>query len=223
MRMLGFFEKPQIPKEEVRIPTSKLVRPGNVPAEFRAGGVVPSTETDQSKQFTGYRTLDGELIDARTEIDRFNAARGFSPVEGASNISVIPETPQQEVVVPVKTVEAVESVDTEADLIRQRALEMLEGLEGEALAVALEAKRDEFKRYFEEKWKGKMWESNPEKDADLECLVVLQGRAVGARRKAEVSGTNRMVLEKIEKVELEQIRADVELAQQKLKEQRRSV
>lgn len=221
--MFGFVEKSQTSKKEVRMPALKPVNPENVPAEFRAGGVVPSTETDQSKQFTGYRTLDGELIDARTEIDRFNAARGFSPVEGASNISVIPETPQQEVVVPVKTVEAVESVDTEADLIRQRALEMLEGLEGEALAVALEAKRDEFKRYFEEKWKGKMWESNPEKDADLECLVVLQGRAVGARRKAEVSGTNRMVLEKIEKVELEQIRADVELAQQKLKEQRRSV
>ena len=216
MRMLGFFEKPQIPKEEVRIPTSKLVRPEDVPAEFRAGGVVPSTETDQSKQFTGYRTLDGELIDARTEIDRFNAARGFSPVEGASNISVIPETPQQEVVVPVKTVEAVESVDTEADLIRQRALEMPEGLEGEALAVALEAKRDEFKRYFEKKWDKKMWESNPEKDADLDCLAVLQGRAVGARRKTEASGTNRVVLEKIEKTELAQIQADALSTQQSL-------
>ena len=209
MRMLGFFEKPQIPKEEVRIPTSKLVRPGNVPAEFRAGGVVPSTETDQSKQFTGYRTLDGELIDARTEIDRFNAARGFSPVEGASNISVIPETPQQEVVVPVKTVEAVESVDTEAGLIRQQALEIPKGLEGEALAVALEAKRDEFKRYFEKKWDKKMWESNSEKDADLECLAVLQGRAAGARRKAESSEKSRMIMEKVAQAEGARIREDI--------------
>lgn len=93
---------------------------------------------------------------------------------------------------------------------------MPKGLEGEALAVALEAKRDEFKRYFEEKWKGKMWESNPEKDADLECLGALQGRAAGARRKAEASGTNRVVLEKIEKTELAQMHADVLSAQQSL-------
>lgn len=204
--MFGLFEKSQAPKKEVRMPASKPVRPENVPAEFRSG-VVPSTGTDQPKKFTGYETLDGELIDGKTEIDRFNAARGFSPVNDVSNRPTTSETPRQEGVVSAKV---------EADLIRQQALEMPKGLEGEALAVALEAKRDEFKRYFEEKWKGKMWESNPEKDADLECLGALQGRAAGARRKAEASGTNRVVLEKIEKTELAQMHADVLSAQQSL-------
>jgi len=213
--MFGFFERSQAPKKEVRMPASKPVRPENVPAEFRSG-VVPSTGTDQSKKFTGYETLDGELIDGKTEIDRFNEAHGFSPVDGAPYQSLASKTPQQEAVVPVKTVETVESADTEAGLIRQQALEMPEGLEGEALAVALEAKRDEFKRYFEEKWKGKMWESNPEKDADLDCLAALQGRAVGARRVAEANGTNRVVLEKIEKTELAQIQADALSTQQSL-------
>ena len=214
--MFGFFERSQAPKKEVRMPASKPVRPENVPAEFRSG-VVPSTGTDQSKKFTGYETLDGELIDGKTEIDRFNEAHGFGPVDGAPYQSSASKTLQQEAVVPVKTVETVESVDnTEPRLIREQALEMPEGLEGEALAVALEAKRDEFKRYFEEKWDKKMWESNPEKDADLDCLAVLQGRAVGARRKTEASGTNRVVLEKIEKTELAQIQADALSTQQSL-------
>lgn len=214
--MFGFFERSQAPKKEVRMPASKPVRPENVPAEFRSG-VVPSTGTDQSKKFTGYETLDGELIDGKTEIDRFNEAHGFGPVDGAPYQSSASKTLQQEAVVPVKTVETVESVDnTEPRLIREQALEMPEGLEGEALAVALEAKRDEFKRYFEKKWDKKMWESNPEKDADLDCLAVLQGRATGARRKAEASGTNRVVLEKIEKTELAQIQADALSTQQSL-------
>ncbi len=214
--MFGFFERSQAPKKEVRMPASKPVRPENVPAEFRSG-VVPSTGTDQSKKFTGYETLDGELIDGKTEIDRFNEAHGFGPVDGAPYQSSASKTLQQEAVVPVKTVETVESVDnTEPRLIREQALEMPEGLEGEALAVALEAKRDEFKRYFEEKWDKKMWESNPEKDADLDCLAVLQGRAAGARRKTEASGTNRVVLEKIEKTELAQIQADALSTQQSL-------
>ena len=214
--MFGFFEKPQQPKKEVRMPASNPVRPENVPAEFRSGGVVPSTGTDQPEKFTGYETLDGEPTDEQTEIRRFNETRGFSPVDGAPYQSLASKTAEREAVVPVKTVETVESADTEAGLIRQRALEMLEGLEGEALAVALEAKRDEFKRYFEEKWKGKMWESNPEKDADLDCLAALQGRAVGARRVAEANGTNRVVLEKIEKTELAQIQADALSTQQSL-------
>ena len=214
--MFGFFERSQAPKKEVRMPASKPVRPENVPAEFRSG-VVPSTGTDQSKKFTGYETLDGELIDGKTEIDRFNEAHGFGPVDGAPYQSSASKTLQQEAVVPVKTVETVESVDnTEPRLIREQALEMPEGLEGEALAVALEAKRDEFKRYFEKKWDKKMWESNPEKDADLDCLAVLQGRAAGARRKTEASGTNRVVLEKIEKTELAQIQADALSTQQSL-------
>lgn len=203
--MFGFFEKSQTSKKEVRMPALKPVNPENVPAEFRAGGVAPSTGTDQSKQFTGYETLDGELIDGKTEIDRFNAARGFGPVEGASNTSVIPETPQQEATVSTEAVEFVDGAD--AGLIRQQALEIPKGLEGEALAVALEAKRDEFKRYFEEKWKGKMWESNPEKDADLECLAVLQGRAAGARRGAAIR-------EGIAQAEGEQTRADILSVQQ---------
>jgi hypothetical protein len=203
--MFGFFEKSQTSKKEVRMPALKPVNPENVPAEFRAGGVVPSTGTDQSKQFTGYETLDGELIDGKTEIDRFNAARGFGPVEGASNTSVIPETPQQEATVSTEAVEFVDGAD--AGLIRQQALEIPKGLEGEALAVALEAKRDEFKRYFEEKWKGKMWKSNPEKDADLECLAVLQGRAAGARRGAAIR-------ESIAQAEGEQTRADILSVQQ---------
>jgi hypothetical protein len=203
--MFGFFEKSQTSKKEVRMPALKPVNPENVPAEFRAGGVVPSTGTDQLKQFTGYETLDGELIDGKTEIDRFNAARGFGPVEGASNTSVIPETPQQEATVSTEAVEFVDGAD--AGLIRQQALEIPKGLEGEALAVALEAKRDEFKRYFEEKWKGKMWKSNPEKDADLECLAVLQGRAAGARRGAAIR-------ESIAQAEGEQTRADILSVQQ---------
>jgi hypothetical protein len=203
--MFGFFEKSQTSKKEVRMPALKPVNPENVPAEFRAGGVVPSTGTDQLKQFTGYETLDGELIDGKTEIDRFNAARGFGPVEGASNTSVIPETPQQEAIVSTEAVEFVDGAD--AGLIRQQALEIPKGLEGEALAVALEAKRDEFKRYFEEKWKGKMWKSNPEKDADLECLAVLQGRAAGARRGAAIR-------ESIAQAEGEQTRADILSVQQ---------
>lgn len=215
--MFGLFEKSQTSKKEVRMPASKPVKPESVPAEFHAGGVAPSTGADQSKRFTGYRTLDGELIDGRTEIDRFNEAHGFGPVDGAPYQSSASKTLQQEAVVPVKTVETVESVDnTEPRLIREQALEMPEGLEGEALAVALEAKRDEFKRYFEKKWDKKMWESNPEKDADLDCLAVLQGRAVGARRKTEASGTNRVVLEKIEKTELAQIQADALSTQQSL-------
>lgn len=215
--MFGLFEKSQTSKKEVRMPALKPVKPESVPAEFHAGGVAPSTGADQSKRFTGYRTLDGELIDGRTEIDRFNEAHGFGPVDGAPYQSSASKTLQQEAVVPVKTVETVESVDnTEPRLIREQALEMPEGLEGEALAVALEAKRDEFKRYFEKKWDKKMWESNPEKDADLDCLAVLQGRAVGARRKTEASGTNRVVLEKIEKTELAQIQADALSTQQSL-------
>ncbi len=215
--MFGLFEKSQTSKKEVRMPALKPVKPESVPAEFHAGGVAPSTGADQSKRFTGYRTLDGELIDGKTEIDRFNEAHGFGPVDGAPYQSSASKTLQQEAVVPVKTVETVESVDnTEPRLIREQALEMPEGLEGEALAVALEAKRDEFKRYFEEKWDKKMWESNPEKDADLDCLAVLQGRAAGARRKTEASGTNRVVLEKIEKTELAQIQADALSTQQSL-------
>lgn len=202
--MFGLFERSQAPKKEVRMPASKPVRPENVPAEFRSG-VVPSTGTDQSKKFTGYETLDGELIDGKTEIDRFNAARGFGPVEGASNTSVIPETPQQEATVSTEAVEFVDGAD--AGLIRQQALEIPKGLEGEALAVALEAKRDEFKRYFEEKWDKKMWELNPEKDADLECLAVLQGRATGARRGAAIR-------ESIAQAEGEQTRADILSVQQ---------
>jgi hypothetical protein len=203
--MFGFFEKSQTSKKEVRMPALKPVNPENVPAEFRAGGVVPSTGTDQLKQFTGYETLDGELIDGKTEIDRFNAARGFGPVEGASNTSVIPETPQQEATVSTEAVEFVDGAD--AGLIRQQALEIPKGLEGEALAVALEAKRDEFKGYFEKRWARKMWKSNPEKDADLECLAVLQGRAAGARRGAAIR-------ESIAQAEGEQTRADILSVQQ---------
>lgn len=207
--MFGFFEKPQQPKKEVRMPASNPVRPENVPAEFRSGGVVPSTGTDQPKKFAGYETLDGEPTDEQTEIRRFNETRGFSPVDGAPYQSLASKTAEREAVVPVKTVETVESADTEAGLIRQQALEIPKGLEGEALAVALEAKRDEFKRYFEKKWDKKMWESNSEKDADLECLAVLQGRAAGARRKAESSEKSRMIMEKVAQAEGARIREDI--------------
>lgn len=208
--MFGLFEKSQTSKKEVRMPALKPVKPESVPAEFHAGGVAPSTGADQSKRFTGYRTLDGELIDGRTEIDRFNEAHGFGPVDGAPYQSSASKTLQQEAVVPVKTVETVESVDnTEPRLIREQALEMPEGLEGEALAVALEAKRDEFREYFEAKWKGSMYEPNPKKDADLKCLAALQGRAAGARRKAESSEKSRMIMEKVAQAEGARIREDI--------------
>ena len=211
--MFGFFEKSQTSKKEVRMPASNLVRPENAPAEFRSG-VVPSTGTDQSKKFTGYETLDGELIDGKTEIGRFNAARGFDPVENVPYQSAVSGTAEQEAVLPVKSAGVVESTDTEAVLIRQRALEMPEGLEGEALAVALEAKRDEFREYFEAKWKGSMYEPNPEKDADLKCLAALQGRAAGARRKAESSEKSRMIMEKVAQAEGARIREDILSVQQ---------
>ncbi|MBP7811256.1 MAG: hypothetical protein KA054_00210 [Candidatus Moranbacteria bacterium] len=210
--MFGFGERSKEPKKEERMPAARVVVPEEVPKKI-AGGAL-SAEGSKEEGFGGYATLDGELIDGRTEMRRFEDARGFSLVDDASSRPTTPETSQQEVIVSAKV------ATTEIDLTRQRALEMPDGLEGEALAAALEAKRDEFKKYFEEKWKGRMWESNPAKDADLDCLIALQGRAAGARQRVESSGANRMVLKKITEAEAEeelaQIHADIVPALQRL-------
>ena len=178
---------------------------------------VPSAP--ESVSFEGYTTLDGERISAKTEIKAFNRAHGFSPV----NDSPI-QIPTSKESGP-KTVSVEPS---EASAVRQQALEMPGDMSGEELVVALEAKQNEFKKYFEEKWKGKMFEENAERDADLECLARLQGRVIAERMKigsgekrpdfpeSQPAETISPALERIVSTELEQMRTDVVSTQEKL-------
>ena len=204
--MFGLFEKSPVPKKEVHVPVAEPADPKDAKAMFQKGTPLPSVLGE--RPFEGYTTLDGESVGEQAEIRRFNEARGFVPVENLSSQVLVPRIPAKEAEAPVQ--------DSEGVLVRQQALEMPQGVEGQELVLALEAKQNEFKRYFEEKWKGKMWESSTEKDADLECLATLQGRVAGARRRGESSERSRIILGKIGETQHEQMRTDVVSTQEKL-------
>lgn len=190
--------EPASAKEERRVPGSIPVKPEPL-AESGASGV------NEKDSFTGYKLMDGTLIDEHTELDQFDAARGFIRVDGSVGQDAASKTPERE-----NAVEAQDSL--EADLIRQQALKMPEGLQEKELLAVLEQKTKEFAEYFDQKWKGKMFESNFEKYVDFECLAKLQGRTAAAR-------VNKMRLEKIAKVEIEQMRGDLLTEQGKLLEE----
>ncbi len=182
---------------ERRMPSRAPVTPDGL-----GGEGIPIDASSKPVQFKGYMTIDGAVIDGRTEVEQFNAARGFNRIDGSVGQAAVPKTPGGEMVPEVPD-------NSEADSVRQQALKMPEGLQGEELLVVLEQKTREFTAYFDQKWKGKMSENNPERDADLDCLAKLQGRAAAARVK-------KMRLEKITNVEIGQIRADIEMEQRKL-------
>lgn len=196
------FEMPFRRKSEPTMPERRMPSRASVTPDGLGGEGIPIDASSKPVQFKGYTTIDGAVIDGRTEVEQFNAARGFNRIDGSVGQAAVPKTPGGEMVPEVPD-------NSEADLVRQQALKMPEGLQGEELLVVLEQKTREFTAYFDQKWKGKKFENNPERDADLDCLAKLQGRAAAARVK-------KMRLEKITNVEMGQIRADIEMEQRKL-------
>ena len=97
--------EPASAKEERRVPGSIPVKPEPL-AESEASGV------NEKDSFTGYKLMDGTLIDEHTELDQFDAARGFIRVDGSVGQVVVSKTPERE-----NAAEAQDSL--EADLIRQ--------------------------------------------------------------------------------------------------------
>jgi hypothetical protein len=201
-----------------------------MPFEGRAlhtrGQEKPRTSTDlpdfEMPGFTGYTDLDGKLSTGSVqEAQRqFEALRGFSSVKEEEPVvqkAASQKSPETQKVEPIV-------LDEDTILAQQKALEMPRDLSEEMLLQALEAKLEEFKVYFDQKWKGQnLFQTHAAKDADLECLATLQGRITAQRRTTrnvvahtEQEKKRQEELERIAQVELAQIRGDVLLAQGKL-------
>ncbi len=212
------FKKPRT--EEVRMSARASVDPKDL-VDALAGVEVPSETKDIPIPFTGYKTISGEPIDKGTEIRIFNRAQRFDTVDGSTSHIAVPKKTGKEMATKL------EMLDAAAGMIRQQALEIPEGLEGEALLQALETKLADFTTHFDAKWKGKMFgNEDPEKEADLECLAKLQGRV--SREQAQIQRHNFVLrrtqdrvedVARIDQVELEQMRADLISAQGKLLEE----
>lgn len=195
-----FQRKSKLDQSEKRMP----IRPA-IESSIEEG----DNRTARDRMFAEHKYT---TIDGINHGELFDLNRNFIPVDGTANRVSAFKTPAKEAVPEAQD-------NREAELARQQALKIPEGLQGKDLLTALEVKRDEFASYFDTKWNGKIFEDNPEKDADFDCLAMLQGRAAAARVKVKYGEEIQMRLEKIAQAEIAQIRANLQTEQRKLLEE----